>query len=199
MGSLRLTLCAVVAVAAALAPTAHAADERGVWLTPAIPTPGTDVRLSVRGCAGTSGTAVSDAFVADTRLVGEDGTLTGDTRIRSSSTVGPHAVTVDCDGQEIKGMITVAGPSAPPSPAATAAPSASVSAQAFPTTTATPSAPSSPTAPVQAGGGGTSNASPSDARVAAPGTWHAVFGLLLAGVAFAAVVARGVRRSRDTE
>jgi len=197
MGSLRLTLCAVVAVAAALAPTAHAADEQGVWLTPAIPTPGTDVRLSVRGCAGTSGTAVSDAFVADTRLVGEDGTLTGDTRIRSSSTVGPHAVTVDCDGQEIKGVITVGGPSASPSRAATAAPSAS--ARAFPTTTATPSAPSSPTAPVQAGGGGTSNASPSDARVAAPGTWHAVFGLLLAGVAFAAVVARGVRRSRDTE
>lgn len=197
MGSLRLTLCAVAAVAAALVPTAHAADEQGVSLTPAIPTPGTDVRLSVRGCAGTSGTAVSDAFVADTRLVGEDGTLTGDTRIRSSSTVGPHAVTVDCDGQEIKGVITVGGPSASPSRAATAAPSAS--ARAFPTTTATPSAPSSPTAPVQAGGGGTSNASPSDARVAAPGTWHAVFGLLLAGVAFAAVVARGVRRSRDTE
>ncbi|MGW2553024.1 hypothetical protein [Streptomyces sp. NPDC001635] len=187
----------MAAVAAALVPTAHAADEQGVSLTPAIPTPGADVRLSVRGCAGTSGTAVSDAFVADTRLVGEDGTLTGDTRIRSSSTVGPHAVTVDCDGQEIKGVITVAGPSASPSRAATAAPSAS--ARAFPTTTATPSAPSSPTAPVQAGGGGTSNASPSDARVAAPGTWHAVFGLLLAGVAFAAVVARGVRRSRDTE
>ncbi|MEW2466616.1 hypothetical protein AB0919_16565 [Streptomyces sp. NPDC046994] len=187
----------MAAVAAVLAPTAYAADEQGVSLTPAAPTPGTDVRLSVRGCPGTSGTAVSDAFVADTRLVGEDGTLTGDTRIRSSSTAGSHAVTVDCDGQEIKGVITVAGPSASPPPAASASPS--VSAQALPTATATPSAPSSPTAPVQAGGGGTSNASPSDARVAAPGTWHAVFGLLLAGVAFAAVVARGVRRSRDTE
>ncbi|MED7824777.1 hypothetical protein [Streptomyces chiangmaiensis] len=186
----------MAAVAAALAPTAYAADDQGVSLTPAAPSPGTDVRLSVRGCPGTTGTAVSDAFVADARLVREGGTLTGDTRIRSSSAAGAHAVTVDCDGQEVKGVVTVAGPSASASgPAASASPSA----QTSPTATAAPAASSSPTAPVQAGGGGTSNASPSDARVAAPGTWHAVFGLLLAGVAFAAVVARSVRRGRDTE
>ncbi|MFD0506153.1 hypothetical protein ACFQ0G_31560 [Streptomyces chiangmaiensis] len=138
-------------------------------LTPAAPSPGTDVRLSVRGCPGTTGTAVSDAFVADARLVREGGTLTGDTRIRSSSAAGAHAVTVDCDGQEVKGVVTVAGPSASASgPAASASPSA----QTSPTATAAPAASSSPTAPVQAGGGGTSNASPPtpESRHPAPGT-----------------------------
>ncbi|WP_408990701.1 hypothetical protein [Streptomyces caniscabiei] len=77
-----------------------------------------------------------------------------------------------------------------------------------------PSSPSSPVAPVRAGGGGAAaqlaaagdpadargSADPAnsmdDARHTGPGARHAVVGLVLAGVAAVAVVARGARRGR---
>lgn len=77
-----------------------------------------------------------------------------------------------------------------------------------------PSSPSSPVAPVRAGGGGAAAQlaaadpvdargsddpanSMDDARHTGPGARHAVVGLVLAGVAAVAVVARGARRGRD--
>jgi hypothetical protein len=223
MCSLRLTLCAGAVVAAALAPTAYAAEAQGVVLTPASPAPGTDVRLAVRGCSGTTGTAASNAFVADARLVGKDGTLTGDTRVRSALTPGMYAVTVGCDGRKVMGVVTVGGPkaSAPTGTAAAptgtaaaptgtaaaptgtaAAPTATGSAPtdtASPGVSASPSAPSSPVAPVHAGGGGTAQASV-DARKTGPGTRQAVVGLVLVSVAVVVVVlGRSVRRGRGTE
>lgn len=71
MGSLKVTLCAGVAVVlATLTPTAYAADGGGVTVTPASPAPGADVALRISGCAGTTGSAASAAFVADAKLVG---------------------------------------------------------------------------------------------------------------------------------
>jgi hypothetical protein len=52
---------------------------------------------------------------------------------------------------------------------------------------------------VRAGGGGTARNPSADAKAEGPGTKHAVIGLVLAGVAVAAVVARGARRGRGTE
>lgn len=199
MGSLRLTLGAGAVAAAALAPTAYAADGVGISLTPAAPAPGTDVHLLVRGCPGTTGIAVSDAFVAQARLVGGDGTLTGDTRVRTTLTPGSYAVTVDCDDQQVKGVVTVAGPAASAAatavaPSGLASPSGPPSATAAPTSR--PSAASSPVAPVSAGGGGAARKQSAGARVEGPGARHAVIGLVLAGAALAAVVAR---RGRSAE
>lgn len=140
MGSLRLTLCTGAVVAFALAPSAYAADQQGVSLTPASPAPGTDVRVAVRGCAGTTATAASTAFVADARLVGQDGTLTGDTRIRSALTPGGYFVTVGCGGREIKDVLTVAAPTT----AASSVPDAAASAGAAAPPAAGPPAASPP-------------------------------------------------------
>ncbi|WP_181139195.1 hypothetical protein [Streptomyces sp. Ru72] len=215
MGSLRLTLCAGAVVAGTVMPAAYATDAQGVVLTPAFPAPGSDVRLTVRGCPGTSttGTAESDAFVAPARLVGGDGTLSGDTRVRSALSPGRYQVTVGCDGREIRDALTVAGPTAPApagatpstagttSPAPTTSPSAPfpLSRPSSPSSPSSPSFPSSPVAPVHAGGGGTAGATSDDPRVAVPGLRHAVIGLVLAGVAGVVVVARGARRGRGTE
>ncbi|MEU6093343.1 hypothetical protein [Streptomyces sp. NPDC047079] len=214
MGSLRLTLCAGAVVAAVLAPTASAADAQGVFLTPAAPAPGTDVRLSARGCAGATGSAASDAFVADARLVGRDGMLTGGTRVRSTARPGLYTVTVGCDGREVKGVLTVGGPTpstpttAPPgpaSPSASASPRASrssaASGPASPAAraTAVPAAPSSPVAPVHAGGGATARLSSDDARNAGPDARQAIIGLALVSVAAVVVIARSIRRGRGKE
>ncbi|MEU8587966.1 hypothetical protein AB0C59_13355 [Streptomyces sp. NPDC048664] len=208
MGSLRLTLCAGAVAAAAFAPTAYAVDGAGVSLTPGSPAPGTDIHLLVRGCPGTTGTAASDAFVAAARLVGQDGTLSGDTRVRTTLAPGSYAVTVDCDDQQVKGTVTVSGPAASAGVAAMATPSAeaapsvraSPSAQALAsgaaTATGRPSAASSPVAPVSAGGGGTAREQSAGARAEGPGARHAVIGLVLAGTALAVVVAR---RGRNAE
>ncbi|MFF3907285.1 hypothetical protein ACFYZJ_15110 [Streptomyces sp. NPDC001848] len=228
MGSLRLTLCAGAVVAGVLTSAAYAADAQGIVLTPAFPAPGSDVRLAVRGCPGTTGTAVSDAFVAQVRLVGGDGTLSGDTRVRSALSPGRYQVTVGCDGREISDTLTVAGPTAsapysatqstpiaPYSPTpytttgtASAAPAnsppgpAALSSPSSPSSVSSlssPSSASSPVAPVHAGGGGTADASSDDPRVPGPGLRQAVIGLILAGVAGVVVVARGARRDRGTE
>ncbi|WP_328507102.1 hypothetical protein [Streptomyces sp. NBC_00391] len=92
-------------------------------------------------------------------------------------------------------------------------PPAAKSPAAKPPASRQPSSPASPVAPVRAGGGGAAAglaaADPADARDSAdpansmddarhtgPGARHAVVGLVLAGVAAAAVVVRGARRGR---
>ncbi|MBK3578882.1 hypothetical protein JHN63_34805 [Streptomyces sp. MBT65] len=176
MGSLKVTLCAGAAVLAALTPTAYAADGGTVSVTPASPAPGSDVALKISGCDGTTGSAASDAFVADAKLVGAAGTLAGETRVRSSLEPGSYDVRITCGSVTVKGAIKVVD-NASQSPS---------------------SAPASPVAPVHAGGGGTAHLAAVNARAAGPGTAHAVVGLLLAGVAAAAVALRSARRSRRT-
>ncbi len=192
MGSLRLTFCAGAVVAAALVttPVVYAADG-GVTVTPASPAPGSDLRLVVRGCKGKTGTAKSEAFVADVLLASQDGALVGGSRVRSSLTPGTYDVTIGCDGQDgkVKGRIAVVEARAEEKEEEGAGKSS-----------AEPSGPAaSPIAPVPAGGGGAAERLAADARDTGPGTWHAVVGLVLAGVAAVAVVVRGVRRSRGTD
>ncbi|MDX2679717.1 hypothetical protein [Streptomyces soliscabiei] len=199
MGSWKVTLCAGVAVVAAvLVPTAYAAGEGGqdgggsgsgsggasVSVTPSAPSPGADVTLKVTGCGGRTATAASDAFVADARLVSTGDTLVGDTRVRSSLEPGGYDVRITCVGSQLKGRIEVVA-SSPEHRSAT------------PATT--------PVAPVQAGGGGAAPLRPlaavGEARpdVRGPGTAQTVIGLVLAGVAATVVVFRGMRSRRGAE
>ncbi|MEU2283266.1 hypothetical protein ABZ614_15300 [Streptomyces sp. NPDC013178] len=184
MSSLRATLCAgAVAVVAALSATAsaaYAADAGSgggeVSVTPSTPWPGAEVSLRVRGCSGKTATAVSQAFVSDARLTGTDGTLAGETRVRSSLRPGSYGVTITCADFRVRGTIRVVAGSA------------------------SPSAYSSPVAPVRAGGGGAAPLATADeAHVDAPGTAHAITGLVLAGVAAVVVALRTVRRGRGTD
>ncbi|WP_369271276.1 hypothetical protein AB5J55_15665 [Streptomyces sp. R11] len=179
MGSLRVTLCAMAALgAAAVAPAAYAADG-GVSVSPSSPRPGADIALRVSGCPERAAEAVSEAFVADARLtVGADGTLTGESRIRSTLKAGTYDVKIACGELSRTGAVTVAGPQG-----------ARHGAE--------PSGPASPVAPVPAGGGGTARLAVVDAREAGPGTAHTVTGLVLAGVAATAVALRSARRSRE--
>ncbi|WP_338683505.1 hypothetical protein [Streptomyces acidiscabies] len=201
MGSPRFTLCTgVLAAALTLAPVvpaayaAYAADgDRGVSVVPSTPVAGGEVALKVSGCTGKTAKAVSGAFVSDARLIGADGTLVGETKIRSTTEPGAYAVTITCADIEIKGGITVAGPGATPH--------------------------ATPVAPVHAGGGGAADLlanrvetrveNPAETRphpypqtlaqprATAPNTAHAVTGLTLAGLAALAVLAlRGVLRRR---
>ncbi|MEU0210039.1 hypothetical protein ABZ235_22270 [Streptomyces canus] len=180
MGSLRLTLCTAVLAAAAFAPAAQAADGGSVSVTPSSPAAGADVTLRVTGCAGKTATAASDAFVADARLTGADGSLTGETRVRSSIEPGPYDVQISCADFQVKGRITVV---------------AAKGAGA----TATATALATPAAPVNAGGGWTAtHLSAMEPQPAGPGTGQTVTGLVLAGVAAVAVVLRRSRRSRGT-
>ncbi|MFF4958458.1 hypothetical protein [Streptomyces sp. NPDC001222] len=209
MGSLRITLGAGAVVAAALMPTASAADAQGVFLTPASASPGSGVRLSVRGCASATGSAASDAFAGDARLVGRNGLLTGGTQVSATARPGLYSVRVGCDGREVQGVLTVGGPTpsapsatpgAPTSPAASSAsPGGSASPAASSSASVAPAAPSSPIAPVHAGGGATAPLSSSDARSGGPGVLQAVIGLVLAGVAAVVVIARSIRRGRGRE
>jgi hypothetical protein len=182
MGSLRLTLCTgLLAVTALTTPAAYAADGDGhaVAVTPSSPAPGTDIALRVNGCATRTGTAVSAAFVADVRLTGADGTLVGETRVRTELKAGSYDVQVTCGDSSRKGALTVVGEAAQAS--------------------TDPSPYTSPVAPVHAGGGGTAqHLAAVDARAAGPGTGQAVTGLVLAGVAAAVMVFRRARRSRGT-
>jgi hypothetical protein len=175
MGPLRLTLCTAVLAVAALTPPAQAADGRSVSVTPSTPAAGADLTLRVTGCAGKTATAASAAFVADARLTGADGSLTGETRVRSSVEPGPYDVRITCADVEVTGRITVV-----------AALGGSV--------------PASPAAPVDAGGGWTAtHLSAMEPHATGPGTGHAVTGLVLAGVAAVAVVLRRSRRSREAD
>ena len=190
MGSLKVTVCAGIAAAAAVfIPTAYASGEGSghgggsVSVTPSTPAPGAEVTLKVSGCGGRTATAASPAFVADARLVGTGGTLVGETRVRTSIEPGTYDVKIACVDFTVKGRITVVAAHAQP---------LSPSRAPF-----IPTAPASPVAPVHAGGGGTARlASADEARVEGPGTAQAVTGLVLAGVAAAVVAYRGTRRSR---
>ncbi|MEU6090534.1 hypothetical protein ABZ865_27750 [Streptomyces sp. NPDC047085] len=212
MGSLRLTLCTGILAVAALTPAAHAADggtnDGGVTVTPAAPAPGNDVSLRVRGCSGSQGTAVSDAFVSDARLTGAQGALGGETRVRSSLQPGAYDVRVSCAGRSFTERITVGDPSG----------GGRQSGQSSDANE--PAAPASPFAPVHAGGGGTAPHGPATDGLAAddgaaergaahfatvattgsgPDTAQAVTGLALAGCAAAAVGVLRARRSRGTD
>ncbi|WP_225831861.1 hypothetical protein [Streptomyces sp. NK08204] len=109
MGSLRLTFCTGLLAATVLSPAAYAADDdgHGLSVTPKSPFPGSDVSLRVRGCTGPQGTAVSGAFVSDARLSGRQGTLSGETRVRSSIRPGSYDVKVDCVDYTVTRRITV--------------------------------------------------------------------------------------------
>lgn len=196
MGSARLTLrrlrtlrtsCALftgLLAVVSFGPVAHARDggtAAGLAVAPASPAPGTDVTLRVSGCSGATGTAGSDAFVANARLTGAGGTLTGETRIRTALRSGPHDVRVTCADHVVGGSIVVVA-----------------RASGQPSSPSSPSAPASPVAPVDAGGGGTARLAVPEARPAEPGTAHTVMGLVLAGVAAVAVGLLGARRSRGT-
>ncbi len=118
MGSLRVTVCTGVLAAAALSPTAYAADtgEKGVRgragsvsVSPATPAPGTDVTLRVTGCPHRTAVAVSPAFVTDARLTVADAVreLTGESRVRSTLAAGTYTVRVPCGETERTGTFTV--------------------------------------------------------------------------------------------
>ncbi|QNP72501.1 hypothetical protein IAG44_25805 [Streptomyces roseirectus] len=225
MGSPRFTLrTGVLAATFLLAPATHmahpayaahppyaapAADGgRGVSVIPSTPTAGGEIALKVSGCTGKTAKAVSAAFVADARLIGTDGTLAGETKIRTTAEPGAYDVTITCADVEVRGKVTVAGRGATPH--------------------------ATPVAPVQAGGGGAADRlaarteqrvddearahpltqghplpqggySPAQGhplaqpRATPPSTSHAVTGLTLAGLAALAVLAlRGVLRRRGT-
>lgn len=187
MGSLRFTLCTAVLAMAALTPAAHAADAAGaVSLTPAVPTPGSDVTLRVSGCTGTQGTASSSAFVADAALTGGEGGLTGETRVRSSVQPGAYEVRVTCGDSSITGRVTVAQQGA-----------GGLGAGGLEQLLRPPSESATPVAPVQAGGGGTAHFATVATSGSGPGSLQAVTGLLLAGLAAAGLGLRA-RRSRGT-
>ncbi|EPJ37683.1 hypothetical protein STAFG_5261 [Streptomyces afghaniensis 772] len=107
MGSLKVTVCTSVLVAAVLTPAAYAVDAGGVSVTPATPAPGSDVTLRVPDCAERTAVARSAAFVADARLTVHDGELVGESRVRSTLDAGTYAVKVTCGGAERTGTFTV--------------------------------------------------------------------------------------------
>ncbi|NUP15221.1 MAG: hypothetical protein HOZ81_03780, partial [Streptomyces sp.] len=113
MGSLRVTLCAIAALGAvAVSPAAHAADG-GVSIGPSSPSPGGDITLRVSGCPQRAATAASEAFVADARLtVGPDGTLVGESRVRSTAKAGTYDVKVACGEASRTAALTVVAKSA---------------------------------------------------------------------------------------
>ncbi|KAA0930388.1 hypothetical protein [Streptomyces apricus] len=216
MSSLRLTLCAGAAVAALTgpAPLAYAADG-DVSVTSGAPVPGSDIRLRVQGCAGKSGTAASEAFVADARLSGGPGALTGGTRVRSTLDPGSYGVTVTCEGSgdEVAGTVTVVDKNDKKQhdkqrqqeqekqknkqdEQAQNRKQEQNQKQEPGQGSREWGAPASPVAPVHAGGGGTSRLAAAEARSEGPGTRHAVVGLVLAGVAAVAVAVRSARRAR---
>ncbi|MFR0352811.1 hypothetical protein [Streptomyces sediminimaris] len=188
MGSLRLTLCTGFLAVCALTPgTAYAADGGGTGLTvtPVSPAAGGEVALRATGCPLRTATAASTAFVAEARLTGTGGTLTGDTLVRSSAGPGSYDVRIACGETTIEGRITVVAPSRRRN-----APSAAP---------AGPAAPASPVAPVDAGGGGAAHFASVDVRGAGPGTGQAITGLVLAGAAAGAVGLLSARRRRGTD
>jgi hypothetical protein len=219
-----VTLTATPGAAVAAPVAGPVAEGPGVFVTPVSPAPGTDIVLAVSGCAERTATATSDAFVADARLAGADGTLVGESRVRSSARPGKYDVRVVCGTVRFEGVLTVAAP------APLAFPAAAVSMTASPSTastapspgrasttspehaSATPAAPltsASPVAPVYAGGGGTAGLVAVDAvaavddtdgsRASGPGAAQSATGLVLAAAAAVAVALRGSRRRRESD
>ncbi|WP_202448589.1 hypothetical protein [Streptomyces sp. SID2999] len=197
MGSLRLTLCSGIIAATAFTPSAaHAADgggthgTGGLTVAPAVPLPGTDVSLRVRGCTASQGTAVSSAFVSDARLTGGQGDLSGQTRVRTSLKAGAYDVRITCADYSFTGRISVdeSGAGARPDSGSDDGPDTGPS----------------PVAPVHAGGGGTAAGADTSTLFATvaptgsgPGAAQALTGLALAGCAAVTVGALRSRRSRN--
>ncbi|WP_406445126.1 hypothetical protein OHB14_39235 [Streptomyces sp. NBC_01613] len=204
MGSLRLTLCTGLLAACALTPAAHAADGSGggVSVTPSSPAPGADIALRVTGCSARTATAASTAFVADVQLAGADGTLAGDSRVRASAQPGSYEVKISCAEFVIQSKITVVSQSEQSQQSESRPQSEShqpSQPQSHSQTSALSDTPASPVAPVHAGGGGTAHFASVDVRGAGPGTGQAVTGLVLAGVAAAAVALLSARRGRGRD
>jgi hypothetical protein len=206
MGSLGLTLCTGFLAACALAPgVAHAADGGGAGLsvTPSSPAAGSEVTLRATGCVLRTASAESTAFVADARLSGTDGTLTGDTRVRTTTGPGSYDVRITCGETAIKGRITVvarAQEQAQQQAQQQSGQQAKAQAQPpAPQRLPASAAPASPVAPVDAGGGGATHFASVDVRGAGPGTGQTITGLVLAGVAAGAIGLRGARRRRGTD
>ncbi|MGW7527146.1 hypothetical protein [Streptomyces sp. NPDC054783] len=187
MGSLRLTVCTGILAVAVFAPAAHAADSGSVSVTPAAPAPGSDVSVRVHGCSGPQGTAASAAFVADARLTGTQGTLAGETRVRSSLRPGAYDVRITCADYVITGKITVVDRGT--------APGRATGQLADPA--GRPPTAASPVAPVPAGGGGTAHFATVATTDSGPDTVQTVTGLALAAAAAVAVGLRA-RRNRGT-
>ncbi|MFI6564763.1 hypothetical protein [Streptomyces sp. NPDC050534] len=193
MGSLRLTLCTGILAVCALAPGAvYAADAGGAGLsvTPSSPAAGSEVALRATGCTLRTATAASSAFVADARLSGADGTLTGDTRVRAAAEPGSYDVRIACGETVIKNRITVV---------AQTQQQAQARSGQRPPSSAVRAAPASPVAPVDAGGGGTAHFASVDVRGAGPGAGQTITGLVLAGAAAGAVGLLSARRRRGTD
>ncbi|MFI5975089.1 hypothetical protein [Streptomyces sp. NPDC051452] len=187
MGSLTLTLCTGILSVAAFAPAAHAADGGSVTVTPAAPAAGTDVTVRTGACPGGEASATSGAFVSDALLTGGQGSLAGETRVRSSIAPGTYDVRVTCSGRVMTGRITVAS-------GGTGGLGRLGQLQQL---LQSPTDSASPVAPVHAGGGGTAHFATVATSGSGPGTSQAVTGLALAGIAAVAVGFR-TRRSRDT-
>ncbi|WP_167513657.1 hypothetical protein [Streptomyces bauhiniae] len=195
MGSLRLTLCSGIIAATAFTPSAaHAADgggthgTGGLTVAPAVPLPGTDVSLRVRGCTASQGTAVSSAFVSDARLTGGQGDLSGETRVRTSLKAGAYDVRITCADYSFTGRISVD----------------EAGSGTRPDSDSGPDTGPSPVAPVHAGGGGTAAGADTSTLFATvaptgsgPGAAQALTGLALAGCAAVTVGALRSRRSRN--
>ncbi|MFI6656736.1 hypothetical protein ACIBL8_14610 [Streptomyces sp. NPDC050523] len=199
MGSLRLTLCTGILAVSALAPGAvYAADAGGAGLsvTPSSPAAGSEVALRATGCGLRTASAASSAFVADARLSGADGTLTGDTRVRAAAEPGSYDVRIACGETVITNRITVV---AQTRQQAQARQQAQVQSGQRPPSSAVRAAPASPVAPVDAGGGGTAHFASVDVRGAGPGAGQTITGLVLAGAAAGAVGLLSARRRRGTD
>ncbi|MYZ08063.1 hypothetical protein GT028_11920 [Streptomyces sp. SID2999] len=159
-------------------------------MAPAVPLPGTDVSLRVRGCTASQGTAVSSAFVSDARLTGGQGDLSGQTRVRTSLKAGAYDVRITCADYSFTGRISVdeSGAGARPDSGSDDGPDTGPS----------------PVAPVHAGGGGTAAGADTSTLFATvaptgsgPGAAQALTGLALAGCAAVTVGALRSRRSRN--
>ncbi|MGW2208148.1 hypothetical protein [Streptomyces sp. NPDC001781] len=206
MGSLRLTLCTGIIAAAAFTPAvAHAADSGGTYdsgsrgtggltVAPAIPLPGTDVSLRVRGCTASQGTAVSSAFVSDARLTGGQGDLSGQTRVRTSLKAGAYDVRITCADYSFTRRISVDESGRGTRPDADTGAGSDSGPDTGPL----------PVAPVHAGGGGTAAGADTGTLFATvaptgsgPGAAQALTGLALAGCAAVTVGALRSRRSRN--
>ncbi|MEV7077058.1 hypothetical protein AB0N88_00665 [Streptomyces sp. NPDC093516] len=171
MGSLRVTVCTGVLAAAALSPTAYAADtgdagEKGtagragsVSVSPATAAPGTDVTLRVTGCPHRTAVAVSPAFVTDARLTVADAVreLTGESRVRSALAPGTYSVRVPCGDTERTGTFTVRKGTADGRPATLG-------------TDGLPATPGSDGLPATPGSDGQSATPGTDGRPATPGS-----------------------------
>ncbi|OIK24243.1 hypothetical protein [Streptomyces malaysiense] len=110
MGSLPLTVCSGLLIAAALGPAAeaaHAADGGVLAAAPDAPAPGAEVTLRVSGCTGRQAVAASRAFTADARLTGAGGALSGSARVGSTVGPGSYDVKVTCADRVVDGRITV--------------------------------------------------------------------------------------------